>query len=103
MKATDPRSPIRHRSFGPANPRTRGLQTKVRGDDDMAGFMHGGKPSVLRENPLWVDWCHRSFLREGRAVTLAACSDNMRNLGIVALSTALPAIVILWPAGRPVL
>jgi len=67
----------------------------VRGDDDMAGFMHGGKPSVSRESPLWVDWSHRSFLHDGpRAVTLAACSDNMRNLGIVALSTALP------PPGR---
>jgi hypothetical protein len=41
------------------------MQTKVRGDDDMAGFMHGGKPSVPRDNPLWANWSHRSFLREG--------------------------------------
>jgi hypothetical protein len=68
LNATDPRSPIRHRRFGPPDSRPSSGQTKVRGDDDMAGSMHGGKPSVARHDPLWANWSHQSVLHEGSPV-----------------------------------
>jgi hypothetical protein len=54
LNATDPRPLTRHRSFGPPDSRPSGRQTEVRGDDDMAGFMHGGKPAVPGHDPLGI-------------------------------------------------
>jgi hypothetical protein len=34
----------------------------MRGDDDVAGFVHGGKPSVPRHDPLGMTWSHRGSL-----------------------------------------